>query len=220
MATRNITFAIGEYYHIYNRGTEKREIFLDEDDRKRFIKLLFVANGTKPFAFRDFPVGLPYVEFERGDPALAIGAYCLMPNHFHILIRETNENGISKVMGKVLTSYSSYFNKKYKRTGRLFEGPFKARHVDTDNYLKYLFSYIHLNPVKIIDPEWKENGIKDRETAKKYLLSYIYSSYLDYMGSERIERKILNKTAFPNYFAEFKDFNQFIDEWLSFEPLT
>ncbi len=190
---------------------------MDDSDSKRFIKLLFVANGSKPFVFRDFPIGVPYVDIDRGEPVLAIGAYCLMPNHFHILAKETNENGISKVIGKVLTSYSSYFNKKYKRTGVLFEGTFKARHVDTDVYLKYLFSYIHLNPVKIIDPEWKENGIKDREGAKKYLAEYSYSSYLDYMGTNRIEGKILNKAAFPGYFVESIDFNQFINEWLTFK---
>ncbi len=219
MSTRRITFSVGEYYHIYNRGTDKRVIFMDDSDRKRFIKLLFVANGSKPFVFRDFPIGVPYVDINRGEPVLAIGAYCLMPNHFHILVKEINENGISKVIGKALTSYSSYFNKKYKRAGVLFEGTFKATHVNSDEYLKYLFAYIHLNPVKIIDPEWKENGIKDREPAKKYLTEYTYSSYLDYMGAERVEGKILNKAAFPEYFSEFKDFEQFIDEWLSFKEL-
>ena len=94
MSTRNLSFSIGEYYHIYNRGTDKRVIFVDASDRERFIKLLFVANGTNPFVFRDFNIGVPYVKIDRGEPILAIGAYCLMPNHFHILVRETHENGI------------------------------------------------------------------------------------------------------------------------------
>ena len=216
MSTRNIDFSIGEYYHIYNRGTDKRNIFLDDNDRKRFIKLLFIANGTKPFVFRDFPIGVPYVEIDRGDSLIAIGAYCLMLNHFHVLVREKNENGISKMFGKALTSYATYFNKKYKRTGSLFEGTFKAKHIDTDEYLKYLFAYIHLNPVKIIDPQWKEGGITDRVRAKQYLEKYAYSSYPEYIGVTRQEKKILDKQAFPGYFSKQKNFDDFIHDWLSF----
>ncbi|MCX6747703.1 MAG: transposase [Candidatus Nomurabacteria bacterium] len=219
MSTRNFSFSVGEYYHIYNRGTDKRDIFLDNSDRDRFIKLLFVANGTNPFVFRDFPIGLPYVEFDRGQSIVDIGAYVLMPNHFHILIKETTQNGISIFMNKVLTSYTMYFNKKYKRTGRLFEGVFKGRHADSDEYLKYLFSYIHLNPVKLIDPKWKENGISNKNEAKAYLNSYLYSSYLDYLGSDRREAKILNKNAFPGYFSDLADFESCVDEWLSFNSL-
>lgn len=219
MATRTISFSIGEYYHVYNRGTDKRVVFLNDDDRERFVKLLFVANGSNPFVFREFPIGLPYVEIERGEPLVAIGAYCLMQNHFHILIKETTEGGIVKFMSRVLTSYSSYFNKKYKRTGRLFEGTFKAQHVDSDRYLKYLFAYIHLNPVKIIDPTWKENGISNMEVAKEYLAKYTYSSYPEYMGILRKEWKILNRTAFPEYFAEQQDFEGFVEEWLLFNKL-
>lgn len=216
MSTRPIKFSIGEYYHIYSRGTDKRDIFLDDKDRERFVKLLFLANGSTPFIFREIPIGVPYVKFNRGNPLASLGAYCLMPNHFHILIKETGEKGISTFMGKLLTSYSSYFNKKYERTGKLFEGAFKATHVDNDEYLKYLFSYIHLNPVKIMDPQWKINGIKNRELAKKYLEEYKYSSYSDYLGTGRTENAILNTQDFPEYFADFKEFNQFIDEWLSF----
>jgi putative transposase len=216
MSTRTLSFSVGEFYHVYNRGNDSRSIFLDDADRDRFIKLLYVANGAKPFVFRDFPIGVPYVNFDRGEPIVAIGAYCLMANHFHLLLKEIGEDGISKFIGRVFTSYSSYFNKKYGRTGKLFEGVFKAKHLDTDEYLKYIFSYIHLNPVKIIDPNWKENGVFDRDKAKQYLEGYKYSSYLDYIGGIRIENAILNKAEFPEYFANFKEFDVFIDEWLSF----
>ena len=216
MATRSMNFSLGEFYHIYNRGTDKRDIFLDNDDMDRFIKLLFVANGTKPFVFREFPIGLPYVEFERGEEITSIGAYCLMTNHFHILVKETDEGGISKFISRVLTSYSSYFNKKYKRTGRLFEGTFKATCVDNDEYLKYLFAYIHINPIKIIDSKWKENRISDFNRARKYVESYGYSSYLDYAGVDRKEKKILDKKAFPEYFENQNNFKWYVDEWLSY----
>ncbi len=217
---RNFIFSIGEYYHIYNRGTDKRIIFMDQKDRNRFMVLLHLCNSTIPVDISNLiREGLTFTELmdiEVSDRLVDIGAYCLMDNHFHLLVREKQENGISFFMQKLLTAYSMYFNKKYKRTGGLFEGTFKATHVNNDVYLKYLFAYIHLNPVKIIDPKWKENGITDRGMAKQYLAEYKYSSYLDYMGTKRIEGKILNKVAFPDYFADFKDFSQFIDEWLSF----
>ncbi|MEK7569136.1 MAG: transposase [Patescibacteria group bacterium] len=213
---RKFDFSIGEFYHIYNRGTEKRRIFLDKSDYRRFEKLLYLCNSENGVVFRDIPIGEAY-EHDRGDTIVDVGAYCLMPNHFHLLLHEKIEGGISLFMQKVLTAYSTYFNKKYGRTGSLFEGVFKAVHVDTDEYLRYLFSYIHLNPVKIIDPKWKKNGIIDRAAAKKYLAEYYHSSYFDYMGRNREEGRILNKKAFPQYFLNFKDFDQFIDEWLSFK---
>lgn len=216
---RKFNFSIEEFYHVYNRGTEKRPIFLDKSDYYRFEKLLYLCNSEKSIVFRDVSVGGVY-EHDRGETIVDVGAYCLMPNHFHLLLREKTETGISIFMQKVLTAYSSYFNKKYGRTGSLFEGVFKATHADTDEYLKYLFSYIHLNPVKIIDPKWKENGITDRKAAKKYLAGYSHSSYLDYMGTKREESRILNKDAFPQYFVEFNDFSQFIDEWLSFKDIA
>ncbi len=218
---RKFEFSVGEYYHIYNRGTEKRKIFTNIHDCNRFMTLLYICNNTMPIDVSHLlQGGLSFTELmdiKIENKLVDIGAYCLMPNHFHLLLREKCENGISLFMKKLLTAYSMYFNKKYQRTGRLFEGPFLARHVDTDEYLKYLLSYIHLNPVKIIDSKWKENGIKDHAYAKKHLSNYFYSSYLDYIGKERREKKILNAKVFPKYFLNFKEFNQFINEWLSFE---
>lgn len=212
---RKIKFSVDEYYHIYNRGTDKRVIFMDEEDHQRFTSLMFICNSERNVVFRDTPIGRPYV-YERGDTLVDIGAYCLMPNHFHFLIREKIDGGVTKYMSKLLTAYVMYFNKKYKRTGSLFESKFKAKHADTDEYLKYLFAYIHLNPVKIIDPKWKEFGIQNRSEAKKYLVKYKYSSYLEYLGDLRMEGKILNRVAFPEYFADVQNFEGFIKDWMVF----
>lgn len=215
---RKFKFAVHEYYHAYSRGTDKRVIFMDEEDRQRFTSLMFICNSERNVAFRDTPIGRPYV-YERGDTLVDILAYCLMPNHFHFLVREKIDGGTTKFMSKLLTAYAMYFNRKYKRTGGLFEGKFKAKHVDTDEYLKYLFAYIHLNPVKLIDPKWKEFGIQDRVAAQDYLAEYRYSSYLDWQGETRDESKILNREAAPEYFTTTKDFNDFVDEWLDFSRL-
>ncbi|MDD5152790.1 MAG: transposase [Candidatus Pacebacteria bacterium] len=220
---RKFEFSIGEYYHVYNRGTDKRIIFTSLNDYHRFIALLHLCNSSEPVHIGNIlqnNQGLSLISLINvgiSDRLVHIGAYCLMPNHFHLLLREKQENGISLFMKKLLTAYSMYFNKKYERSGALFEGPFKATHADTDVYLKYLFSYIHLNPVKIIDPNWKEDGIKDREVAKKYLTEYAHSSYLDYMGTNRAEGVILNKGAFPEYFTTAKDFDDFVNDWLTFK---
>lgn len=217
---RKFNFSIGEYYHVYNRGTNKSIIFNNDADRNRFVKLLFICNSAKPVVFKSIQ-GLPLDKIDRGETLVDIGAYCLMPNHFHLLLREKVDKGISVFLSKLLTSYSMYFNKKNDRTGVVFEGPFKSTYVDTDQYLKYLFAYIHLNPVKIIDPKWKENGIKDSKAAQKYLNTYGYSSYFDYaLDTVRDESVILNKVAFPEYFTNTVDFNESISEWLSFDVDT
>jgi len=212
---RKLNFSINEFYHIYNRGNNKSVIFLDDKDRKRFQKLMYLCNNTEPVVFKDFQ-GIPISEIPKKGTIVDIGTYCLMPNHFHILLHEKIEGGVSRFLEKLSTAYSMYFNKKYDRTGKLFEGRFKATHLNNDNYLKYIFSYIHLNPIKIIDPKWKEDGIKNKNDSKKYLTSYTYSSYLDYMGTKREEELILNRSVFPEYFGDFKEFEQFIDEWLDF----
>ncbi|MCX6702076.1 MAG: transposase [Candidatus Zambryskibacteria bacterium] len=212
---RKFVFSVGEFYHIYNRGNNKQAIFLNDNDRNRFNKLLYVCNSTKPVVFKTIQ-GMPLDKIERDKTLVDIGAYCLMPNHFHLLLHEKIDNGISRFLEKLSTAYSMYFNKKYDRTGKLFEGRFKANHTDNDEYLKYLFSYIHLNPIKMIDSKWKENGVVDRNGAKKYLEQYNYSSYFDYIGRKRVENAILNKKDFPDYFADIKEFQLFIDEWLSF----
>lgn len=211
---RKFKFSIDEFYHIYNRGNNKSVIFYNDSDRKRFLKLLYICNTSAPVVFKTIQ-GHPLDKIKRGDTLVDIGAYCLMPNHFHLLLREKKEGGISRFLEKLLTGYSMYFNKRYERTGKLFEGRFRAQHVDTDEYLKYLFAYIHLNPVKMIDPEWKDNGIIDRQKAKDYLAEYNFSSYVDYIDiSRREEGLLLNKQAFPEYFVDFKEFDKFINEWL------
>ena len=164
-------FSEGEYYHVYNRGVDKRDIYLDNADRLRFNRLLHIANSTKPVVYK-LVQRLPLDKVEVGERLVAIGAYCLMPNHFHLLVKEIKEGGITSFMEKLMTGYSKYFNKRNNRTGALFQGRFKAEHVDRDEYLKYLYAYIHLNPVKLIDSDWKEKGISNLSKAKKYFGEY------------------------------------------------
>ena len=111
MSVRSVSFVPGEYYHIFNRGTDKREIFHDDVDRQRFIKLLYIANSDRSVVVRDFSKNI--YNTERGKQLISIGAYCLMPNHFHLLVTQTENGDISKFMLKLCTAYSMYYNKKY-----------------------------------------------------------------------------------------------------------
>ncbi len=208
----------GEYYHLYNRGVEKRDIFLTQEDRKRFKRLLYVANGTESFIFRDIE-GKSLKEIDRGEPLVAIAAWVLMPNHFHILVKEITEGGTAMFMRKLCTGYSSYFNKRHDRVGPLFQGRYKSQHVVSDNHLKYLFAYIHLNPLKLLDPSWKERGNINVTKAKKYISAYEYSSHLSYVEAGREESILLSKTEFPEYFSEKKDFEDFHTDFISFSDM-
>ena len=218
MSMRKKTFVSEEYYHLYNRGNSKQKIFHDKQDYYRFISLLYACNSVNNFKIYDLgKTETPY-DFERGSLLIYIGAYVIMPNHFHILITQTEDGDISKFMQKLATAYVMYYNKKYNRTGSLFEGKFKAEHLDNDVYLKYIFSYIHLNPVKLIDKNWKEKGIRNKKEALNYLAQYSYSSYTDYMGKERTQNRILNRKVFPDYFPTTKEFSKEILEWINFNP--
>lgn len=224
--SRNISIAPDEFYHIYNRGTEKRNVFPTKTDHERFLALLYLCNATEPVRIDNIrkQQGSTLLEslsgMDRGDTLIDICAYCLMPNHFHLLVREKEEQGISRFMQKLMTGYTMYFNKRHERSGGLFQGKFKATHADEDRYLKYLVSYIHLNPVKLIEPRWKESGILDRKSAEKHLRAYRYSSYQDYCDALRIESMILNKEALPDYFNGVRDFETEITDWLAYKNDT
>ena len=225
MTLRKVPLLPGEYFHIYNRGNNKQEIFLDDEDRNHFIKLLYLSNSSKNVNFRDDIVDkkIDTFDFKRGTPIVSIGAWVLMPNHFHLYITsptpgvgEEHKACITLFMHKLCMSYAKYFNAKYKRTGGVYEGPFKSIHITDDIQAKYLFSYIHLNPVKLIDPLWKENGIKDIKKSLDFLLQYKWSSYHDHRGISRKENKILDLENFPEYFSTIKNFDSEILSWLNF----
>lgn len=217
MSQRRHTFVPGEFYHIYNRGTDKRAIFLDAHDYQRFQILLHVCNNTQNVNIRNLRRDKEDLFNQSIENRLvAIGAYCLMPNHYHLLLTPVSEEAVSHFLQKLSTSYSMYFNKKYERTGTLFEGKFKSQLANEDKYLKYLFSYIHLNPIKLIQSDWKVIGIKDTPKAIEYLNNYNYSSYKEWQGSERPEKIILNKQPFPEYYESLEQAQKEIREWLTF----
>lgn len=143
---RNIILAEGEYYHIYNRGVEKRIIFEDKIDYARFLESMVEFNTIDPIgslyelSFSHLATRSPSTE-----PLVEIVAYCLNPNHFHMILKQVAEHGISKFMKRLGGGYSWYFNNRYKRSGSLFQGPYRAKHVSRDEYLLRLSAYVNLN---------------------------------------------------------------------------
>lgn len=224
MSNRRVPLLDDEYYHIYNRGNNKQKIFLDNKDYLRFVKCLFICNSYLNFRFRDDIIEpkIDAFDIKRRKNLVSIGAYCLMPNHFHIYIKcckkghyQNGKNNISEFMHKLSTSYAKYFNKKYKRTGGIFEGTFKSVHINNDNQARYLFSYIHLNPIKLINPKWKEGiNMKEKEIID-HLSSYEWSSYKDYLNIKRKQNNILNISDFPDYFSNISNFNKEIYKWIA-----
>lgn len=211
---RKVQFVENEYYHLYNRGVDKRTIFLSLADYRRFLMLLYLANSDQDIRISNVLKATRYegvFSRDRGEPLIAIGAFCLMPNHFHILATPLIKDGISKFMLKLQTGYSMYFNTKNERSGSLFQGPFKSIHADNDRYLEYLFSYIHLNPAKLKEPKWKER-IRSKGGLMKYVETYPYSSYSAYLNDSH---SITDPTKFPDYFSSKDEVASHITDWLT-----
>lgn len=156
MSMRKIPFTEGEFYHVYNRGTDKRTIFLDDQDFMRFLQSMMEFNVHDPIgslyqnSFRFKQLSGRVAKLEPGkvkeeERLVDIVAYCLNPNHFHLLLRQVSEKGVEKFMQKLGTGYTQYFNHKYDRTGVLFQGRFKAIHVDSNEYLLHVSAYVNLN---------------------------------------------------------------------------
>lgn len=219
---RKDPFITGEYYHIYNRGIDKRTIFKLERDYERFMMLLYISNSNSEKSFRlDNLINHSHKNFDeimlldKGEPLVSIGAWCLMTNHFHLMVRQEIDGGITKFMRKLGVGYSMFFNIKYQRKGALFGGAFKSKLIgNDDNYMRQLFAYIHINPLDIKFPKWKEEISKSSTDMKKFLETYRYSSYPDYLGEDRIEKNIIKPENFPDYFEDTKSFKDFVENYL------
>lgn len=204
----------GEFYHLYNRGVDRRTIFSSSADYKRFLMLLYLSNDKNTVHLSNLlktSAGQDVFCLDRDEPLVAIGAFCLMPNHFHILATPLVEGGLTKFMLKLQTGYSMYFNTKNERTGSLFQGPYRSEHADNDIYLKYLFSYIHLNPAKLKEPLWKEARATERRGIQAFVETYPYSSYKEYLSKQHL---ITNPTPFPEYISFKRNLSSHLTDWL------
>lgn len=200
-------YVSGGYYHAYNRGVEKREIFLDDQDHRVFLSFLkaYLSPQLDPKIVLEHPLAKmtgsrpvrirPLRSFAE---EVSLLAYCLMPNHFHLLLHQIEADSMARFLQALCTSYSMYFNKRYKRIGTLFQGPYKAAYVDSDSYLLHVSRYIHLNPLELT----RSRPVTMRE--------YSYSSYPYYLRLK--QAAWLHPERVLNYFrsAQRKDYRDIL----------
>jgi putative transposase len=196
---RKIIFAKDEYYHIYNRGVDKREVFLDTNDYERFFKSTQEFNGEEPIGslyektFLEAKLPKGSLASER-KPLVEIIVYCLNPNHYHFILKQLTDKGIEKFMQRLGTGYTKYFNIKNKRSGSLFQGTFKAIHVDSNEYLLYVSAYVNKN--NFIHGYTKDDSWK-------------YSSWPEYLG--KVNPGICSKEIILGQFKNTKEYKEFIE---------
>lgn len=205
MPIKRPQFINGEIYHVIVRGIAGQKTFLEEKDYLRYLTSLYFFNNKEIIfsPFRDFssiareviPSRAPALIKER-DILVEILSFCLMPNHIHLLIRQVSDGGISLFLQK-MGGYSSYFNKKYQRFGSLFQRPFKAIHMKTEDQLLVVMNYIHLNPVDLIEFNWRKEGVLNPQKVIEFLESFTWSSYPHYLGENNfswlVDSSFLNK---------------------------
>lgn len=168
-----------EFWHLIGRGVEKRDVVMDNHDRLRFIHNLYALNDRN--ATPNYILNVRREDYLR-EQLVDIHSYCLMKNHYHLLVTECIENGVSLFMQKINMGYTKYFNNRYERSGALWQGKYRKVHIQRDAHFLYIPFYIHLNPLDYVNPEWRKGKIRKPSESLKSLLEYRWSSHLDYLG--------------------------------------
>ncbi|MDD2935183.1 MAG: transposase [Candidatus Pacebacteria bacterium] len=206
MSIRKVPFVNGEYYHIYNRGVDKRYIFKDKSDVWRFIKgiLLFnkidnigsIQDALKINTIHGSLASVDYKKLiEQSGGLVEIVAICLNPNHYHLLAKQISDNGVSKFMHKLGTGYTKHINEKENRNGSLFQGKFKAKLIETNQQLLYTSAYINLN--------YEIHGITRDD------LDLVFSSWDEYAGKNKTMNICKGKNIILDQFSDFEDYEKF-----------
>ena len=211
-----------ELIHSLNRGVDKRKIFLDDQDYFRFIHDLFEFNDTEwvnttfyRFHQSNDIASRKNYKTERRPRKLLVNihAFCLMPNHYHLLLSAKIENGVSRFMKKLNMGYAKYFNQKYERKGALFEGRYKKIEIKDEAHFIYIPYYIHLNPLDLITPEWRNQRLKSYKKAINFLNSYRWSSHLDYTGGKNFP-SVTQRDFLIRFFESPSEYSRNIKKWL------
>jgi putative transposase len=236
MPYRNEEFINGEIYHIVIRGIDDNLIFKDRDDYYRGIFSIYEFNTIEPVEIRERRrIRLQLKRFSlqqaSGGPSSAeategiidkreklveILAFCFMPNHLHLLLRQIKDGGVTKFMSKLGTGYGGYFNRKYNRKGHVFQNRFLAVHIKDDDQLKTVFVYIHTNPISLIEPGWKEKGIEDPEAVIKFLENYKWSSYPDYIGKKNFP-SVTDRDFILEIMERTESCKNLVEDWVRYK---
>lgn len=218
---RKEVFSVGDYVHVYNRGNRKAPIVREASDKWHFLQMLYYFNSEIPIAnpFRE-PAKTINPKVDHGflwpnewpfqKPIVYIIAFSLMENHFHLLLKEIKENGIELFMRKLGTGMAKHFNAKYQEVGGLFQGSYKAKVVEADEYLKYLSVYIQVkNPFELY-PKGLKGALRNFDAAFKWAVNYPYCSLADY--AEVRNSPLIKKDILAEMFCGSKEYKQFAQE--------
>jgi len=210
--------------HVLSRGVDKRKIFLDKQDHLRFIHDLFEFNDQESannvfyrFNKQSNDIVSHYIGRRKNDKKrnllVDVHAFCLMPNHYHLLLSPKTEGGVSTFMRKLNVGYAKYFNQKHKRTGALFEGRYKSVLVNNEKHFLHLPYYIHLNPLDLVSPAWRQRELKNYKSALNFLEKYRWSSFLDYIGRKNFP-SVTQRGFLLDFFGGPDNFHRDIIQWL------
>jgi putative transposase len=208
-------------FHVLSRGVDKRRIFMDNQDYYRFIHDLFEFNNEIPANMASENFYKNYLDIARPSKIkprkllVKILAFCLMPNHYHLLLQPMKENSVSLFMKKLNMGYAKYFNRKHKRTGALFEGRYKSVEVKDEAHFIHLPYYIHLNPLDLVVKNWRERKIskQDYKKAISFLDEYRWSSHLDYCGEKNFP-SVTQRNFLLDFFGGGMKYKKSIERWL------
>ncbi len=211
-------FLNNKLYHIYNRGVEKRNVFMDRQDYLRFIHCLFEFNDERTaknmFYYlnkKTSEVEPHYLKSDRKPRKLLLDVliFTLMPNHFHLVVKQKKENGIVRFMQKMGTGYTMYFNKKYKRVGPLFQGKFKAVMLEEHAHFLHIPHYIHANPLKLSNYRGRTSLVEQ----VKFLEEYRWSSFADYVGKKNFP-SVTQREFLLDFWGGEEKYKKETKEWL------
>jgi len=213
-----------EIYHIITRGVGDIAIFRNKDDYYRAIFSLYEFNtSVTPITIRERrkvriqSKKANREQFSDGrDLIVEILAFYFMPNHIHLLLRQIKKDGISQFMRKLGAGYATFFNNKYDRKGHLFQGRFRAVYIKTNNQLRNAFVYVHTNGISLLEPKWKENGIKNPEKVIKFLEGYKWSSYSDYIGKNNFP-SLTKREFFLKIMGGAKGCGKIVEDWIKYK---
>lgn len=200
-----------ELFHLLNRGVDKRQIFLDNQDRARFVHDMYEFNDTAPAenTYRQLSTEPEMFDLRsrtsERERIVEIHGWCIMGNHYHLLLSEVMEGGITLFIRKLNIGYAKYFNERYKRTGTLFQGRTKKIHIASDAHFLHILHYIHLNPLDFLkgSESWRDLEIRNARAAMKYLSEYRWSSYMDYCGKKNFP-SVITKELFGDVFGNYE----------------
>lgn len=215
---RKIDFAPGEYYHLCNRGVDKRPIFMSDLDKDRFYESLYLFNNKdNKYAVwntvdRWSTLSCAEVLPDIREWLVSIVSFKLMDNHYHLLVREELEGGVSEFMHRLGTGYTNFFNSKYDRAGSLFGCPFEAVRIESDSQLEHVPRYIHLNELDNHYINWRDGEVVDWNTALNVLDKDIYSSHAVYCGQEQ-RLPVVNEDLVRSIFPNSDEYRKFLQDW-------